>query len=235
MNTQLIGFVGSVAVLGLAVAATPANAAIVNFSGDAALGNIDGVDLTADGISSPLILGFDESQDIFISSSIAVDYLISTDTINQQLNGVNLPSAAAPQLASGTYSSHLLHFAPEVGDSYVSSVNEATFTFDGDIVAIIANNTFLAETDGVFGSATATYAVGDGSRRSEAQDAFTLVSGNTLRIDRLAVGGRKIDDLRVITASPAQSVSAQSVPEPGMVLGATIVMGMAGLIRRLKA
>ena len=198
-------------------------AAILGASGNGSLGDISGTSLSNGNTQSPFIQGFDELQSVSVSSPIFVDYLISPNNIGQQLRGVNNASANSPVLADGVYDSHIFHFDPSTSGG---SVGDATFQFDGDIIAVIANTEFLVATDSVFGAAD-TYATG-GDRRSETNDLFTIVSNDTIRFDQFQVGGRYIDDLRVLTAASP----TEDVPEPTAVLSLSI-FGFLGISRKL--
>lgn len=198
-------------------------AAILGASGNGSLGDINGISLSNGNTQSPFIQGFDELQGVSVSSPISVDYLISPSNIGQQLRGVNNASANSPVLADGVYNSHIFHFDPSTSGG---SVGDATFQFDGDIIAVIANAEFLVATDSIFGAADAYDT--DNARRSERNDLFTIVSNDTIRFDQFRVGSRYIDDLRVLTAASP----TKDVPEPTAVLGLSI-FGLLGISRKL--
>lgn len=200
-------------------------AAILEASGNGTLGNINGANLSNGNSQNAFITGFDELQGVSVSAPVSVDYLISPNNIGQQLSGVNLPAANSPVLANGVYDSHIFHFDPSTSGG---SASNATFKFDGDIVAIIANTEFLIAADSIFGAADAYGTNID--RRSESNDLFTIVSNNTIRFDQFQIGGNYIDDLRVLTvASPTET---EDVPEPAAVLGLSI-FGLLGISKKL--
>ena len=198
-------------------------AAILGASGNGSLGDINGANLSNGNTQSQFIQGFDELQGVSVSAPISVDYLISPNNIGQQLRGVNNATANSPVLADGVYNSHIFHFDPSTSGG---SAGDATFQFDSDIIAVIANTEFLVATDSVFGAAE-VYATGV-DRRSEGNDLFTIVANDTIRFDQFQVSGRYIDDLRVLTAASP----IEDVPEPTAILGLSI-FGLLGISRKL--
>lgn len=156
-----------------------------------------------------------------MTSDIKVDYLFSPENIGQKFYGIDTPKKDSPLLGSGVYSSHLLHFDPVTSGG---SVKNTIFKFDGDIVAVIANNDYLKATDSIFGAAK-NYAKG-GDRRTESHDSFTLLASDTLQINEFKVGGQYIDNLRVITKTA-------DVPEPASTL-AVVALGAVAAGSALK-
>ncbi|MEO0947489.1 MAG: PEP-CTERM sorting domain-containing protein [Cyanobacteria bacterium J06641_5] len=202
----------------------PAQAAIIGASGNAVIGNGIGADLRDGRTENSSVIGFTEQQSVTIDSPLNVDYLISGDDIGQQLRGVQSPAANPLTLGSGTYSSVLLHFDP-VGNNG-GRVEDATFSFSGDIVAIIANATFLAESDEAFG--VASFYQNSVSRRSENSDLFTIVAPDTIRLDAFRTSRAFADDLRIITTA----VPAEAAPEPLTVIGSICALGLGAAARR---
>lgn len=173
-----------------------AEAAIINVIGNGQINDISGISLDNGDFESDLISGFDEKQCMPIfAGTVFVDYLISAEDIGQTFTGVDTPQPDSPTLTDGTFSSHILHFDP-IGTSG-GIVTDATFEFDAPIVGIIANTTFLIDSDDDFGSANAYNTELD--RRFEGHDSFTIASPTSLRINLAKVNGLYIDELRVIT------------------------------------
>jgi hypothetical protein len=178
-----------------------AEAAIIDVIGNGQISNISGISLDNGDFESDLISGFDEKQCVpLLAGTVSVDYLISAADIGQTFPGVSLPQPSSPTIPDGTFSSHILHFDP-IGTNG-GEVTDATFEFDAPIVAIIANTTFLNDSDDDFGSANAYNQ--DLDRRFEAPpganaDFFTIASATSLTIDSARVSGSYMDELRVIT------------------------------------
>ena len=198
-------------------------AALLEATSGGALYDIENLNLNNGQNENNFIVGFDELQDVSVSSPLKVDYLISSDDIGKTFKGVNNPSNTSPFLNEGVYDSHLFHFDPATHGGNAGSVS---FTFDGEIAAIISNTTYLNETDSLFGAA-AQYAKGV-DRRSESHESFTIVDSNTLRLDNFKVGGGYIDNLRVLTVAPP----TKDVPEPAAAL-ALSALGVLGVAKKL--
>ena len=209
----------------------PAEATILSFSGNASKNSIVGVNLDNGGFeNNSLVVGFDELQGVIIPTPVAVDYLISVGDIGTQFTGIDDPLVNSPQLEAGKYNSHILHFDPV---TFGGSVTNASFTFDKNIIAIIANTTFQVNTDPIFGAAAA-YNL-DIDRRSESlKTLFTITSSNTIQIDKFVIEGNFIDNLRVITAASVPEEST-SVPEPSTILGLLSVFGFRAFLRTRKS
>lgn len=198
-------------------------AALLEATSGGVLYDIENLSLNNGQYENNLMVGFDELQDVTVSSPLKVDYLISSDDIGQIFKGANNPSNNSPFLSEGVYDSHLFHFDPATNGGNTGSV---TFTFDGEIAAIISNATYLNETDSLFGAA-AQYAKGV-DRRSESHESFTIVDSNTLRLNNFKVSSGYIDNLRVLTVAPP----AEDVPEPAATL-ALSALGILGVAKKL--
>ncbi|MEO0947488.1 MAG: PEP-CTERM sorting domain-containing protein [Cyanobacteria bacterium J06641_5] len=202
----------------------PAQAAIIGVSGNGIIGDGVGADLRDGRTESASIFGFTEQQSVTIDSPLNVDYSISDDDIGQQLTGINNPAANSPTLGIGTYNSVLLHFDP-LGNGG-GQIVDTTFTLSGDIVAIVANATFLAQSDSAFG--VASFYQNSVERRAESTDRFTIVASNTIRVDSFGISSALSDNLRVITTA----VPTDAVPEPLTVIGSICALGLGAAARR---
>lgn len=130
--------------------------------------------------------------------AVTVDYLVGTNlNVGDDFSGIDKQNGGQ-SLGAGMYDSFLIHFNPNGEGSTAGS-----FTFAGDIVAIIVSNfgasTLLNDSDGIFGDLdTYTYDTHKG-RRTENHDDLTLVDAKTLSFT-LSTGASHIDNIRVITA-----------------------------------
>jgi|GEM_PF-2529731 len=214
----IIYIMGATLLLGQSIA----QASLVGVSGNGQISNISGVDLVNGGFERALISGFNELQNVNVTSgNVLVDYLFTEADIGNQFTGVNEPAEeGALTLNSGIYDSHILHFDPD--DSGSIGVNNATFTFAQNIVAVIVNSTYLNASDSVFGAANSYNSGLD--RRAESSDLFTLTSNSSLRIDEVFTGAGAIDQFRVITEA---TTTATTVPIPTSL--ALVSLGLAGL------
>ncbi len=226
MKHQLVlSLIAVVATCGL-LSNSSAHAAITSVSGSGQHVPIS-TDVSFNQFESELVSGFDELQNVSVAANtLKVDFLISAGDVGSQFPGANLPPNSPTYLGAGSYSSHLLHYDP-VGDAGVGGV--ATFTFDGDVVGIIANTTYLVESDASVGVPTTTYETSE-QRRYESfngtgdPDLFTIVSSNSVSIDYAYVAFGYLDDLRVITAHGTDC----AVPEPSTY--AMAGLGLLGLL-----
>lgn len=131
--------------------------------------------------------------------AVTVDYLVGTNlNVGDSFDGIDTQNGGQ-SLGAGSYDSFLIHFNPNGRGSTNSS-----FTFAGDIVAIILSNsgtsTLLNDSDGIFGDLDAfTYDTHRG-RRTERHDDLTLVDAKTLSFT-LSTNANHIDNIRVITAA----------------------------------
>lgn len=168
---------------------------------------------------------------------VIVDYLASDLAFGDVNNGVT-DFQSGFDLGSGTYDSFLIHFDPIGAGSTTGS-----FTFAGDIVAIILSNGtgntdqtsprgLLNVSNDVFGVATTTYDshVGrraEGTPSGNTGDTFVLVSAKELSFD-LTTNQQHIDNIRVIT-----QLAPVPLPAGGLLLIAGI--GALALQRRRRA
>ncbi|MGF1460322.1 MAG: hypothetical protein ACFBSG_15015 [Leptolyngbyaceae cyanobacterium] len=224
MIKQTIVTLTSAVTIGL-VSVGSAQAAIFSISDGISGGSAASLDLTEGSTENSFVVGFDELQGVSTTAPVAVDYLIDACDVGQQFTGVNNPPSGSPlELELGVYDSHLLHFDPIGG----GSVSTGTFTFDGDIVAIIANQEFLNRSDAVLVNA-ATYEKSLG-RRTEDDDLFTVTTSRSITVDFFKVSSPYIDNLRVIT-------KAKPVSEPAALfgLGALGAIAVGGAIKMKRA
>lgn len=160
---------------------------------------------------------------------VTVDYLASDLTAGVSNGGVTNYSSGM-DLGAGTYDSFLIHFDPDISRGRAST--QGSFTFAGDVVAIILSNgtgnsgsnqpnALLNLSDAVFGGAATTYDTHVG-RRTENADTFTLLGdGRTLEFF-LNTSRVHIDNIRVITET---SLVAVPLPTGGLLL----LSGLVGL------
>lgn len=199
---RLIGFAALVA----ACLATATQASTINLSRNATQ-------------SSAAVL-FEERSAVAVGANrVTVDYLVGSNlSIGQDFKGINTQNAGL-DLTAGTYDVSLMHFDPLVKGS-----TSGTFSFAGDIVALILSNKgskrLLNDSDAVLGlTSTYTYE-SNTARRAEKGDRFRLIDANTLYFN-FGANGSHIDNVRVITTA----VSAIPLPA-GLPL---LLAGLGGL------
>ena len=224
-----LNVIGAMLLTGSMFVSSLANAGIVSVTGDAQIntGTI-ALDLSHGAVESNLIQGFSEDANVVINQAITVDFDIAS--VSTSLSGFDTEvgqGGGTGSLAAGTYNSYLLHFDP-IGSG--SAVN-ATFTFTGNILALIVSIDNLQATDGIFNSVTTDYNSGDNvnGRRSESTDLFSFV-GNVLTVSILSTNSTNVDHIRVLTVADPVVVDASA---PASIL--FVVLG-AGLLafRRFK-
>ncbi|MEQ3711708.1 MAG: hypothetical protein ABNH38_19110 [Tateyamaria sp.] len=170
-------------------------------------------------------------------ADVIVDYLALDLTIGLINNGVT-DFESGFDLGAGTYDSFLIHFDPIGAGSTTGS-----FTFAGDIVAIILSNGtgntdqdsprgLLNVSNDVFGVATTTYEThvgrrAEGTPSGNTGDTFTLISATEISFD-LTTNSTHIDNIRVIT-------KVAPVPLPGGGLLLVAGLGALALQRRRRA
>lgn len=160
-----------------------------------------------------------EQTDVTVGAGdVTVDYLASSVSVGQQLNGI-MNFRSGENLAAGKYDSFLIHFDPISAGSATG-----TFTFENEISAIILSNgsfdgarALLNESDSVFGAASTTYEETLGRRAENPWIGFggdwvKLVNANTLQYS-LTSNTWNIDNVRVLT-----EVSTVPLPAGGLLL-----------------
>lgn len=218
----------SLLIAGFSLSVASAQASII-FSAGVPTYSADGADLRAGFSEYQWMTGYDERQNVTITSSVAVDYLVGSNAFyGDQLAGVNDTAGNHELLAPGTYSSHLLHFDPVGADGVIEG---GVFQFDSDIVAIIASTggsgNLLSLSDSAFGFSTTLYE-SYFSRRTENDDFFTLMSPNEINIDYFATAAGNIDNLRIITAG------AVPASQPAILSLMLLTLSMGGFSRLRK-
>lgn len=196
--------------LALLALAAPAHAELVSASGPAFLSPLTGqdpLDLRRNRTQSGLVGGYDEGQQrvVVADNTICVDVLVDASTIGQVFTGnTNPPAGVCPAwLPAGTYDSHLLHLDPAVGGTY--TLTGASFTFDGEIAALIVTQSGLLQSDIPFGHApTWIYSRNElfASRSTEVVDSFYVSAENAFRINVFQIAPGTMDELRVLTIAP---------------------------------
>ncbi|MEP1354766.1 MAG: VPLPA-CTERM sorting domain-containing protein [Tateyamaria sp.] len=167
-------------------------------------------------------------------ADVIVDYLATNLTIGVINNGVT-DFESGFDLGAGTYDSFLIHFDPIGAGSATGS-----FTFAGDIVAIILSNGtgntdqesprgLLNVSNDVFGVATTTYEThvgrrAEGTPSGNTGDTFTLISATEISFD-LTTNSTHIDNIRVIT-----KVAPVPLPAGGLLL----VAGLGALAHQRR-
>lgn len=211
-----------------AVATTSASAAVLTATGNGAIfGDSTGVDLREDRRESADITAYDEAQSVGLTAGqLIADYVVGSNlSVGDTVAGnSSLGANEGAAIGAGRYASHLLQFDP---DGSLGGRN-ATFTFSGNIVALIVSNSgtsqLLNASDAVFGVASNFYT--SSARRVEGSESMTLLSANTLVLNGWAANDPYTDEIRVIT-EPAPVPLPASLP-----LLALGVAGVAALGRR---
>ena len=218
-----------------------AQAAIIGVSGNGIdQGSASGVNLDQGQTENNLIQGFDEIQNISISSnSVVLDYYVGNNlNVGDTFSGIStFDNNNGVFLESGRYNSHAIHFDP-LGDSGGQQTN-ATFIFDGTIVGIIVSNSgdlqLLNDSNSIFGNAN-NYNL-DVARRAENHDTFELIDSNILEVTFLGTRGNFVDSIRVVTAVPEPLTIVgvgTAVPEPLTIVGVgTAIAFGTGFKRKL--
>ena len=210
----------------LVFAVGQANAALISTVGGVLAGGAP-LDLSEGASQNSLIQGFNEDQGVTTTGLTPIDYDITDATL--LLTGIS-GAGGAKTLGPGTYDSHIIHYDPPPPGRQSS---EASFTFDGTIVALMvtANSPIatLYATDSIFNSTTTDWNSGDNpiGRRAENGDTFNF-DGNTLNVTLFSTNASNVDQIRVLT------LRNPTVPLPATVwlFGA----GLAGLgaVRRRR-
>ncbi len=136
------------------------------------------------------------------ANEVKVDFLASDLAGAGSVSGIDTQTGGT-YLAAGTYDSFLIHFDSKDGAGSTSG----SFSFVGDIVAIILSNTnkvqdfgteaLLNASDAIFGDPSYMYENHFG-RRTENHDSIELVDAKTLSFE-LSTNATHIDNIRVIT------------------------------------
>lgn len=180
-------------ILMISLVSTPSLASIISVSGNAAIGNSTGLDLTKGQTESTVFMGFDEQQCLALTdpSGHLFDHFFDPSMIGVTRSGMRPVEWLT--LDPGIYSSHNLHFDPPNARGHSG---DASFEFDQPIVAIQYKK--LQPSDPTFGDPTATY----GWRRMEgSNDYFTFDSDRRLTLN-VGVAQGNIVSMRVITECP---------------------------------
>ena len=157
---------------------------------------------------SPNLFGFDEDQNILLTSALSADVGMTT-----------LP-------AGTTVASHYVFFDPGPSEHIVGTVD-----FDSPVLAILTSTRRLAASD--FLANTGVHYLNPGARGLEAGDSVTISGTDQILFDTSASSPG--DYVRVLTAfSPAAGGGGStSVPEPGgLALTAGGLAAVAALVRR---
>jgi hypothetical protein len=186
--------------LALVSASAPAHAAYLTFSGDAFIStatSAQSVNLGANATQGPLVAGFTERQQVTVAANtVCVDHLIATP--GEIFTGGESASTCAAWLPAGTYDSHLLHLDPVTTVQY--AVRGASFTFDGEVVALVTGRANLAASDPVLGHfQTWAYSRMTPQRGTEMADSFFVSSDDAFTISVFAIATNTMDEVRVIT------------------------------------
>ena len=156
--------------------------------------------------------GFDEAQDVLLTSDLAVD--------------------GGGTIAKGTYvDSHML-FMKQIDSDLLPALTHdgVEWTFSGEILGVMSDNggTLEAASSSFLGSATTTYpGTGFANRGLETDPVHDdyQIAGNVLTFSTLVT--QPGDWIRVITRG-----TAPVVPAPGAVILTSIGMGLVGWFRR---
>lgn len=205
----------------LALAATSSSALVLSATGDGQIfGDSTGVDLRENQRESSNITAYDEQHSVALTAGqLIADYVVGSNlNVGATVAGNNsLGTNEGAGIGAGRYDSHLLQFDP---DGRLGGRN-ATFTFSGNIVALIVSNSgtsnLLNLSDSVFGAASNFYTAS--SRRVEGSEGMTLLSANTLRLNNWLADDPYTDEIRVIT-------EAAPVPVPASL--PLLALGLAG-------
>lgn len=219
MHKILMTLVGAITFLSLAP--TSSKAAIIGVSGDGSI--IDAPDsVLSDGITSPLMLGFNEKQGVLLTD----DLMVNADSRRSRLNPnvgeiINFDGV----IAAGTkVNSHLILFNPQ---TTTTTTAKATWQFNGKILGIMADRPGLLEVAStpILGSLTTLYPDARiGARGLDpVGDSYQLIDSYTLELSLSA--NRPGDYIRVVT----------EVPEPMTILGIGTAVGFAGFFKQKMA
>jgi len=183
-------------------------AAIIGFSGDAQ--HISPVSVQEDSPTNTLQQGFDEKQNVWLTSAVNVD---------------------GGSIAAGQHVNSHLVFLNSYENARINTT--AKWTFDGDILGVMSNTngSLLMGSDGLFASFTDYFTVGNltgafNTQGLEGGDVYS-VTGNLLNLTMTV--SEPGDWIRVITATP--SVSAVPIPA-AFFLFAPALLGFLGLRRK---
>lgn len=164
-----------------------------------------------DTFQTPNLYGFDEGQNIEITSDLAVDILA---------NGFGGGSGSGIVPSGSTVASHYVFFDPQT-----IIRQEGTISFDSDIFGIITTTRNLEASDFLIN--TGVNYLTPSSRGIDAGDIVTITGLQTITVDWLA--GTPGDYIRVLTDfSPSAAVP---IPAAVWLLGSGLV-GLFGMSRK---
>lgn len=167
-----------------------------------------------DNFQSANLYGFDEDQNINITTDLTVDILAY---------GMGGGSGSGTVLSGSTVASHYIFFDPGVNTTIVGTV-----TFDSEIFGIITSRSNLIGSDGLANTGV-TY-LSDNLRGLESVDSVTITGLDTIEIDFRA--NSPGDYIRVLTDfSPGAVVP---VPAADWLLSSALP-GFAGIAKRSRS
>lgn len=167
-----------------------------------------------DNFQSANLYGFDEDQNINVTTDLNVDILA---------DGMGGSSGSGIVMMGSTVASHYIFFDPGPNTDIVG-----TITFDSEIFGIITSTDNLADSD--FLANTGVTYENDSLRGLESGDIVTITGLNTIEVDFFA--GSPGDYIRVLTDFSPGGV----IPIPAAVwLFGSALLGFAGIARRKRA
>ncbi len=196
-----------------------ANAAVTAVSSNAVEVDFTGQDLSEGGTENDLVQISNEQQCVELGAGNGVEHdqlVTGVGEFYQDTEGVGHDAILEP----GRYSSHLIHYDPP--GNVETSLQDVSFTFDGEIVAFSATTSRLGYSDATFGVAT-TYSefrylhdargsIQDGSGGNRNQLTLDAVSTRVMPPESPNNPGEDLGDLRVITRCPPYIVCPSSCP-----------------------
>jgi hypothetical protein len=218
-----IGFLtSSFAVAGILIS-TPANATLLGFSSCTGALNCSVTTSPPNPVTpnpnNGLLLGWDEVQNLTLSSDLKVDRVFDTDASFVKVENGNL------YIKAGTIvSSHYLQWDPSNNSS---SRVSATINLDSQAFAFITSDQNLFDSDAALGLPGLDY--NDFTLRGLEGNDVTVFDGNNVNIDWRA--GNPGDWTRLITAFSPGGVNPKPIPTPALLPG-LIGMGVAALRKR---